>query len=344
MTVRRLDGLGSSPTLDEVARLAGVSRATASRAVNGGSRVSPKAQAAVDEAVTRLGYTPNHAARSLVTRRTDSVALVVPEPDEQVFSDPFFARTLHAVTNALSERDLQVVLLLARPGHEEERTLRYLRNRHIDGAIVASSHRSDSLADHLAALGMPCAFIGRPWTSADRVSYVDTDNLAGGRDATQVLLDRGCTRIACIAGPPDMTASADRLDGWRLALQTAGLPTDRVVHASDFTVAGGQAAAVELLRRHPDIDGIAAASDLIALGALEELRAQGRRVPDDIAITGYDDLGIAERTDPPLTTLRNPISEMGGHAVRLLLEQLDGGVTTPVRVIFPPTLVRRTSA
>jgi len=333
---------GSSPTLDEVARLAGVSRATASRAVNGGQRVSPKAQSAVDEAVRQLGYTPNPAARSLVTRRTDSVALVIPEPDERVFSDPFFARTLHSVTSVLAERDLQTVLLLARPGHEEDRLLRYLGSRHVDGAIVVSSHRADSLADHMAGLSLPCTFIGRPWTSAERVAYVDTDNLAGGREAAQVLVERGCARIGCIAGPPDMTASADRLEGWRSVMAAAGMPSDAVVHG-DFTVEGGASAAEQLLARHPDVDGIAVASDLMALGAMQTLTAQGRKVPDDVAITGYDDLGIADRTDPPLTTLRNPISAMGEQATRLLLEQFDNGAT-PVRVIFPPTLVRRTSA
>ncbi len=158
------NGPGNAPTLDEVARLAGVSRATASRAINGGNRVSPAALAAVDAAVQELGYTPNPAARSLVTRRTDSIALVVPEPDERVFTDPFFVHTLRSVNRVLVPRDLQLVLLLARPGGEERRMLRYLRRRHIDGAIVVSHHSGDRLAEHLASLGLPCAFVGRPWT------------------------------------------------------------------------------------------------------------------------------------------------------------------------------------
>ncbi|PVG84553.1 LacI family transcriptional regulator [Nocardioides gansuensis] len=336
-------GPGSSPTLDEVARLAGVSRATASRAINGGNRVSPGAQAAVDAAVRTLGYTPNPAARSLVTRRTDSVALVVPEPDERVFSDPFFARTLHGVSRVLAERDLQLVLLFARPGEEEQRMLRYLRNRHVDGALVVSHHRSDSLADHLAALALPCAFVGRPWTSADKVAYVDTDNVEGGRQATQVLIDRGCRRIVHLAGPQDMTAGVDRMAGWHAAMQAAGLPVDAVEHG-DFTEPGGTEAAAELLRRHPDLDGMVVASDLMAAGALKALASAGRRVPDDVAVIGYDDFGVSERTDPPLTTIRQPISEMAGQATRLLIEQIeDGHSGSPVRMIFPPALVRRES-
>ncbi|MCD4527426.1 LacI family DNA-binding transcriptional regulator [Nocardioides sp. cx-173] len=341
---RSIAGPGGSPTLDEVARLAGVSRATASRAINGGNRVSAQARSAVDDAVRALGYTPNHAARSLVTRRTDSVGLVVPEPDERVFSDPFFARTLRGVTRVLAERDLQLVLLLTRPGEEEARMLRYLRNRHIDGALVVSHHRSDSLADHLAALDLPCAFVGRPWTSADKVAYVDTDNVAGGREATQALISRGCTRIATIAGPDDMSAGVDRLEGWRGAMREAGLRDDAVEHG-DFTERGGERAATALLARHPDLDGIVAASDLMAAGALRVLAATGCAVPDDVALIGYDDLGVAERTDPQLTTIRNPIVDMAEQATRLLLQQVDGDSSVrAMRVIFPPTLVRRASA
>ncbi|HWJ82288.1 MAG TPA: LacI family DNA-binding transcriptional regulator [Nocardioides sp.] len=337
-------GPGQAPTLDEVARLAGVSRATASRAINGGNRVSPAARAAVDAAVESLGYTPNPAARSLVTRRTDSIGLVVPEPDERVFTDPFFVHTLRSVNRVLSARDLQLVLLLAKPGDEERRMLRYLRGRHIDGVLVVSHHRSDRLADHLAALAIPCAFVGRPIDGADKVPYVDTDNVAGGRLATELLVERGCRRIATIAGPTDMAAGTDRLQGWRDAMAEAGLADDAVAYG-DFTELGGEAAARELLATYPDLDGIAVASDLMAAGALRVLAAAGKRVPEDVAVTGYDDLGTADRTQPPLTTVRNPIGEMAEQATRLLLEQVEGErAARAIRVIFSPALVRRESA
>lgn len=332
-----------SATLDEVAAAAGVSRATASRAITGKGSVSPAARAAVEEAVRTLRYRPNQAARSLVTRRTDSVALVVPEPDERVFPESFFARTVRGANRVLAERDLMLALLIARPG-EDDRMLRYLRNRHLDGALVVSHHRSDSLAEHLTALAVPCAFVGRPWTSSEKVAYVDTDNLAGSEEATRLLVQRGCRRIAHVAGPSDMTAGLDRLEGWRRAMRAAGLTADAVVHG-DFSQAGGAKATTELLTLHPDIDGIVAASDLMALGALEALSVAGRRVPEDVAVVGYDDLGAAEQTDPPLTTVRNPIEDMAGQATRLLLGQLDGvSLGMPMRVIYPPSLVRRASA
>lgn len=333
-----------SPTLDEVARAAGVSRATASRAINGGNRVSPASRAAVDAAVKSLGYTPNQAARSLVTRRTESVAVVVPEPDERVFADPFFARTLSAVNRVLAEKGLQLVLIMARPGEQEERLLRYLRNRHIDGVIVVSHHRADGLSDHLAELNIPSTFVGRPWTCADRLSFVDTDNVEGGRVAGEALAERGCKQIGTITGPPDMTATLDRLTGWEAAMTAAGLATD-AVEQGDFTEDGGELATRLLLERHPELDGIFVASDLMAVGALRVLAELGRRVPEDVAVVGYDDLGVAERTSPPLTTVSNPISEMATRATRLLIEALESSSTPPpMRLIFTPTLVRRESA
>ena len=334
----------ASPTLDEVARVAGVSRATASRAVNGGLRVSPTAQRAVDEAVRELGYVPNRAARTLVTRRTESVAIVVPEPDDRVFSDPFFAGTLRGVNDVLAEREIQLVLLMARHAVEEDRLLRYLSHRHVDGAVVVSHHRDDRLAGALARIGLPCVFGGRPWDESAGVPFVDVDNVAGGREAARHLIEVGRTRIGTIAGPADMTASIDRLSGWRQTMAAAGLDAAAVVHG-DFTELSGRVAAERLLAAHPDLDGLVVASDLMARGALQVAAAQGRRVPDDLAVVGYDDLGVAEATTPPLTTIRQPVAEMAERATRMLLEQIDhGGIGEAVRVIIPPLLVRRQSS
>ncbi len=333
---------GAAPTLDEVARVAGVSRATASRAINGGDRVSRAAQLAVESAVRSLGYTPNPAARSLVTRRTGSVAVVVPEPNDRVFSDPFFAGTLRGVSHVLGQHDLQLVLLMAPPGADSERTLRYLGARHVDGAIITSHHRDDHLADRLADMGLPCVFGGRPWSGADRVAFVDIDQVHGGRVAGETLVARGCRRIGTVAGPADMTAGADRLQGFQEAMRQAGLPDDLVAFG-DFTEPGGAQAARELLAEHADIDGLMVASDLMASGALQVLSGLGRRVPDDVALVGFDDFGDAERTRPTLTTMRNPVVEMAEQATRMLLQQISGVQSGPLRVILPTQLVRRES-
>ncbi|NNU28104.1 substrate-binding domain-containing protein [Isoptericola sediminis] len=330
-----------APTLDDVARTAGVSRSTASRAINGGDRVSPEAQQAVDAAIVRLGYAPNRAARSLVTRRTDSIALVVPEPDARILTDPFLAGVVRGVSEGLGGTDLQLVLLLARQGERPGHIARYLTSGHVDGVIVASHHKDDRIEQELRGGALPAVFVGRPFDSAG-LHYVDVDNRAGARVATQRLVDRGCRRIATLTGPQDMTATLDRFDGWRQTMTRAGLPTDAVAEG-DFTVEGGTAAMERVLAEHPDVDGVFAASDLMATGALHVLHAHGKRVPEDVAVVGFDALG-AERTTPRLTTVLQPVVEMVAAATSSLLDMLGGEDVHPEPRIFIPRLIEGESA
>jgi DNA-binding LacI/PurR family transcriptional regulator len=330
-----------APTLEQVAERAGVSRSTASRAINGGLRVSPEAQASVETAIAELGYTPNRAARSLVTKRSDSIALVVPEPDERVLSDPFFAGVLNGLSTALADAELQLILVFARPG-DSDRTIRYLRNGHVDGAIVVSHHRDDALDNAMRTSRLPNVFIGRPLSSAGDTQYVDTDNVAGGRIATQRLIDLGRRHIATIAGPLDMSAGTDRLTGWREAVRAAGLPDDAVEYG-DFTIPSGEAAARRLLAAHPETDAIFIASDLMAIGAMVVLTELGREIPKDVAVVGYDNAPLAISTNPPLTTVVQPVVAMARAAGARLLDQLHGGgYREPL--IFEPELVIRASA
>lgn len=331
------------PTLEQVAERAGVSRSTASRAINGGLRVSPDSQAAVDTAVAELGFIPNRAARSLVTRRTDSVALVVPEPDERVLSDPFFAGTINGLNSALRDTDLQLVLVMARPADIATRTVRYLRGGHVDGVVVVSHHRDDVLADELDRSGVPTVFVGRPLQRGHHVRYVDVDNTGGGRMATEYLLRIGRRRVGTIAGPQDMSAGLDRLAGWSAALDDAGLANDAIAYG-DFTTVGGALAATQLLAEHPDIDALFVASDLMAAGALAVLADAGRRVPGDIAVVGYDNLGVATSTSPTLTTIINPVVAMARTAGEMLVDLLAGRPVSEAPVIFAPELVIRLSA
>ena len=333
----------AAPTLEQVAERAGVSRSTASRAINGGLRVSPEAQGSVDAAVADLGYIPNRAARTLVTRRTNSVALVVPEPDERVLSDPFFASTIHGLNAALRDTDLQLVLVMARPQDIATRTLRYLRGGHVDGAVVVSHHRDDVLAEALQRSGVPSVYVGRPFRGGDRVHYVDVDNTGGGRMATEHLLRIGRRRIGTIAGPQDMSAGLDRLAGWSAALDAAGLAADAVEYG-DFTTAGGAQATAQLLARHPDIDALFVASDLMAIGALSVMADAGRLVPGDVAVIGYDNLGAATTTSPTLTTIVNPGFAMARTAGEMLIDLLIGNKVDQAPVIFAPELVIRRSA
>ncbi|MCZ2528268.1 LacI family DNA-binding transcriptional regulator [Streptomyces sp. NPDC059506] len=341
----------SRPTLEAVAARAGVSRATASRVVNGGQGVRTALVERVRKAVDELGYVPNRAARTLVTRRNDAVGVVIAEPGSRVFSDPFFARHLRGISKELAAHDSQPVLLLVEEAGDYDRVGRYLAGGHVDGALLFSLHDDDPLPAITRRIGMPTVYGGRPGradAAGDRsLLYVDSDNRGGAREAVRHLVGLGRRRIAHIAGPLDQVASVDRLDGFRDVLIDAD---PRLIVEGDFTPGGGERAMAELLDRCPDLDAVFAASDLTASGALRVLRERGRRVPEDVAVVGFDDVAeVAELTDPPLTTVRQDIEGMGRLMARLLLRSLeepdDPAERLPLSsVIIPTRLVRRASA
>jgi DNA-binding LacI/PurR family transcriptional regulator len=331
-------------TLDEVARVAGVSRATVSRVVNGNQKVGTDARRDVERAIARLGYVPNLAARSLVTRRSESIGVVIPEPPGMLFGDPYFPRLLRGVSSELSARNLQLVLLMPQSSDEERRLEHYLSAGHVDGALLVSLHGNDTLPDVLTARGVPVVVGGRP-PSGEMVSYVDVDNVGGARTAVGHLIEGGRRNIATIAGPADMSAGVDRLAGYQGALAAAGHHPDPGLEAvADFTQQGGAEAMRRILDQRPDVDAVFAASDLMAAGAIGVLRAAGRRIPEDVAVVGFDDSSIAETSDPALTSVRQPIEEMGREMVRLLLEQASRPGSVPRKVILATRLVRRRSS
>ncbi|MFF4700571.1 LacI family DNA-binding transcriptional regulator [Streptomyces chattanoogensis] len=326
------DPKGPRPTLEAVAARAGVSRATVSRVVNGGTGVRDAVRERVRQVVAELGYVPNSAARSLVTRRTGAVAVIIAEPETRIFTDPFFGRQLRGISHELSAADTQLVLLLVEHRDNYARIGRYLAGGHVDGALMFSLHGDDPLPAMAERAGLPTVYGGRPgWPGADRAPrplYVDTDNRDGARQAVRHLLGRGRRRIAVITGPLDQTSALDRLDGYRDALGTAD-PDPRLIADGGFTALGGEHAMARLLDAAPDLDAVFVCSDLMANGALRTLRARGRRVPDDVAVVGYDDLEPAAWADPPLTTVRQDVEEMGRLMARLLLRRLGAGGTGP---------------
>jgi DNA-binding LacI/PurR family transcriptional regulator len=324
------------PTLEAVAALAGVSRATVSRVVNGAANVKPDVRTAVMRAVEELGYIPNSAARSLVTQRTGSIALVVSEPPSRVFSDdPFFSAVIRAVSQELEAADRQVILMLASSAAGHARVERYVAGGHADGVILLSMHGADPMPAALGRSRVPMVSHGRPVSSLP-VPYCDCDNVGGARAAVEHLRAQGRRRIATIAGPPDMTAAQDRLAGYRTALAGA----EPIVAVGDFTRQSGADAMRRLLDEEPAVDAVFAASDLMAIGALGALRAAGRRVPDDVAVAGFDDIELARFSEPPLTTVRQPVAEVAACIVRMLL----GPDARDEPVVLPTELVVRESA
>ncbi|MEU1280774.1 LacI family DNA-binding transcriptional regulator [Streptomyces sp. NPDC005805] len=338
-------------TLEDVARVAGVSRATVSRVINGTPTVDPALRRTVLEAVEATRYVPNRAARSLVTRRTDSIALVVSEQERRsvsapfvgrMFSDPYFGRVVAGLLDVLRPAGVQMVLMLVDDETSRDQLLAYLRQGHVDGVALVSSHAADPLPGLITGTGLPAVLAGRSPRSTG-TTYVEVDQHAGAQLAADHLVSLGRRRIGTVAGPQDMPAGQARLEGFRGALAAHGID-DLAWAEGDFTHAGGAAATKRLLAERPDLDGVFIASDLMAMGALPVLARAGRTVPRDVAVVGFDDSDAALACDPPLTTVRQPVEEMSAEMARLLLRRIGGTDGLQPSVVFHPSLVVRESA
>ncbi|MEV4382964.1 LacI family DNA-binding transcriptional regulator [Streptosporangium amethystogenes] len=328
------------PTLEAVAARAGVSRSTVSRVVNGQTTVTADIRELVMRAVNELGYVPNGAARNLATQRTNSVALVVSESPNRVFSDdPMFSTVIRSASLELEAVNKQVVLLLAGSPESHARVENYIAGGHVDGVMLVSSHGADPLPVALTRLRVPVVSYGRPAVPV-AMPYVDNDNVAGAATAVRHLLEQGRRRIATIAGPLDMIGGQDRLAGYREVLRDSDRRS--IIAVGDFTRESGAVAMRQLLADDPELDAVFAANDLMAIGAMHALRQAGRQIPGDVAIVGYDDIEAARYTDPPLTTIHTPHAEQAAAMVRLLLGLLDGGPAETV-IVATELVVRASS-
>ncbi len=330
------------PTLDEVARAAGVGRGTASRVLNDSPHVSPAAVRAVRDAVEELGYVPNRAARALVTRRTDTVALAVSEDGDRLFADPFFARIVRGVSARLRRSDTQMVLTMT-GGEDRDRVTAYLTDQHVDGVLLISLHADDPLPDLLEARGVPAVCGGRPTAQRPRC-VVDVANRAGAASAVAYLLATGRRRPAVVAGPSDMSSGHDRLAGALDAAAAAGLEPSAVpVRSGGYSEMGGWRATRDLLEAGVDFDALFAASDPMAVGAVRALKEAGLSVPGDVAVVGFDDAPVAVVAEPRLTTVHQPVEEMGETMADLLLARI-AGREVAAETVLPTRLVVRDSA
>jgi DNA-binding LacI/PurR family transcriptional regulator len=328
------------PTIEDVAAEAGVSRGTVSRVLNGGHYVSPVTLDAVNRAIKKTGYVVNQHARSLVTQRSESVAFILSEPAERLFADPTFPVLLRGCTQALAEHDIGLFVCIAASHSERARIARFLAAGHVDGALLVSAHAGDPLLGLLGSAGVPCVACGAPLGFESKVSYVAADERGGARTMVEYLRLAGRPRIATITGPLDTSGGRGRLEGYRDVI--GGSFDESLVEEGDYTQDSGERAMTKLLERRPELDAVFVASDVMAVGALNALRRAGRRVPEDVAIGGFDDSSAAVATRPALTTIRQPYPRISSEMVRLLLTAIDGG--EPSAVILPTELVRRESA
>lgn len=329
------------PTLEEIAELAGVSRSTVSRVVNDDPNVRDSTRQRVLEVIEKVNFLPSTAARRLAGGRSGIFGLVIPMGVARLFTDPFFPALMQGVSSSCNKHGHNVMLWLAEPEHERQMIGQILNSGLLDGALVASMAANDPIVDALAAADLPFVLIGRHDSDPD-ISYVDVDNQANARRVVRYLLSRGRERIAAITGPKGMMVSQDRLAGYRQALDEAGFAYDEdLVLDGNFTDSGAYRCTYLLLER--GIDSIFASSDLMALGVLRALKEKGVRVPQDVAVAGFDDAPFAASTDPPLTTIRQPTAKLGSTAVEVLSQMVDEGLAEPSRVILPAEFVIRGS-
>lgn len=326
-------------TIREVAESAGVSYATVSHVINNTRLVSPETRERVLAAMAALNYRPNALARSLRQGKSNTIGLVLPDS-----ANPFFAEISRSIEDEAFRKGYSV--FLCNTELDTQRELFYvdvLSKKQVDGIIfIAAGDQADSL-DFLLRRNLPVVMIDRNVPSVE-LDAVLTDNQLGGLLATQHLLDLGHTRIACIAGPSSITPSAERIIGYRKALEQAGLPYDEtLVVRGDYHAQSGLEITHFILNMDPRPTAIFALNDLMALGALRAAAEAGCSVPKDLAVVGYDDLELSRFTNPPLTTIAQPKKEIGVQAVNMLIDRMSQRNKPPTRLVLPPELIVRRS-
>ena len=331
----------SKLTILDVARLAGVSRSTVSRVMNGRDDVGTVVRARVLQVIDETGFRPSATARSLVSRRTGVLGLAIPWRVSELLEDPYFVGLIRGISRASNAAGTTLSFFLFET-EEEERDLhrRVVAPGLVDGLMLAALRKDDPLLDEVADSGLPMVSLGRVM-HRDDVSWVDVDNLDGSRRAVQHLVSLGHTAIASIAAPQHLVCGVDRYDGFVEGMREAGLDP-ALVEFADWSGDGGYAAMLKLLPHRPT--AVYVASDTMAMGALRAIDDSGLSVPADLAIVSFDGLPAAERSSPPLTTLRQPIPQIGETLIQILLDQIDTGTSEPVRKLMPTELIVRESS
>ncbi len=334
-------------TIKDVAAEAGVSYQTVSRVINHHASVRPETRARVLEAIERLNFRPNLAARGLPQQRTFIIGLVIPYEADYLFRDPHLLAQISGIDAEANARGYNLLLSTeGGSGDDLEAFERLLRNQVADGVLVVETARSHAGCALLAREQYPFVSLGYA-PGAPPSCAVHANDREGARQATLHLLKKGHRRIGIINGPPTgaVQAMEERLTGHRQALQEAGLTFDPTLMVyGDYTRPSGQRATEQLLALPDPPTAIFAFNDRMAMGAIWAIRAAGRRVPDDIAVIGFDDIPAAADFSPPLTTVRQPSKEAGATATRILFDIIEGNPPPATEVVLPAEFIIRESA
>ncbi|RMF03994.1 MAG: LacI family transcriptional regulator [Chloroflexi bacterium] len=333
-------------TIKDVAALAGVSYQTVSRVINNQPGVTDSTRGRVEQAIESLGYRPSLAARSLPRRRFFIIGLIIPYTADYLFRDPHLLAQISGIDAEANAHGYNVLLSTAGDsGSGLEAYERFVRNQFADGALVIETASGKAGGELLAGQDYP--FVGLGYGEATSSPYtVHANDREGARRAVRHLLEQGHRRIGLINGPLTgaVVASEERLAGYRQVLAEADIPFEPALMVyGDYTRASGQAAARQLLAQPNPPTAIFALNDRMAIGAIHAIRAAGLRVPEDVAVVGFDDIPIAADFDPPLTTVRQPSKEVGRMAARMLFQLINGEAVTTAKVVLPAELIIRQS-
>ena len=332
------------PTIKDVAREAGVSITTVSRVLNQYADVNPKTRAKVLKVIEKLGYTPNTVARSLVMNRTKTLGLVVSELTRSRNAYHFMFDVLCGINDRTQELGYDLVLYSTSP-MAQKRTpyMDFVRQRRVDGVVMMGIRLDDPYTHEVVESSVPSVLVDVPLVS-QTCSYVTTDNIAGARLAVEHLLELGHTRIGFVNGHAQAAVSQERLRGYEMALNQAGIPFDpELVYTGDFEPEDGASGIKQLQAKFPDLTAVFFASDLMAIGGLRYLQAQGTPAPHALSIVGFDDIELSSLVQPLLTTVRQARYEMGRTAVETLVRMLEGQETGRGIVLSPELVVRETT-
>jgi LacI family transcriptional regulator len=327
------------PTIYDVAREAGVSIATVSKVINETGRISDKTRNKVLQIMRKLDYQPSVVASALTGKSTYTIGLLIPD-----LANPFFAEVARSVEDRGHELGFNLVMCSTDNNPQKEaQYISLLKQKRVDGIIVATGMSNDALLKDLVKQEMPLALIARD-LPALAVDSVLVDDFIGGYQAASHLTGLGHRRIAIIAEDLSLMSSKERIRGYRHALAEANLPYDEsLVLVSDFTVEGGKRCTKQLLDLPEPPTAIFACNDLLAIGAVQAAREQGLRIPDDLSVVGFDNTILATIIDPPLTTVAQPIRDMGRQVMDLLVQEVRGQKTLKQRIVLLPQLVVRQS-
>lgn len=333
--------------LEEVGRRAGVSRSTVSRVVNGEPNVSPDVRSRVEAVIAETGYRPNAAARSLASNRSGVIGLAAANAGT-LFDDPYFGQLILGATAATNSISGTLALFLFEDEADQQAAApRLVNSGLVDGVIVTASTIGNPLIRLLGQVNLPYVVVGRPDDDSDAPFSVDADNRGGAELAALHLATLGRRRIGLIAPPSNTTAGIDRRAGFLSGLETVGLSLDGRERAGDWSEESGWAAMNSLLDERPRPDAVFVGSDRMAVGAIRAIAEAGHRCPDDVAVVSFDGIIPANRTTPQLTSVTQPVSEVGERAVHMLnsliTDSSAGGSNPGERVVFPTELIVRQS-